>query len=72
MKSYLVSLCVGLIVGLFYSLLGVRSPAPPVVALIGLLGMLIGGQVGSTAMRWISGANGPAAGPTATRGKDMP
>ena len=44
MKPYLVSLCVGLLVGLIYSLLGVRSPAPPVTALIGLFGMLVGEQ----------------------------
>lgn len=45
MKTYLLSLGVGLLVGVIYSLLGVRSPAPPVVALIGLLGILIGEQV---------------------------
>lgn len=44
MKLYLVSLGCGLLVGLIYSLLHVRSPAPPVVALVGLLGMLIGEQ----------------------------
>jgi XapX domain-containing protein len=45
MKLYLVSLAVGLGVGLIYGLLNVRSPAPPVIALIGLLGMLIGEQI---------------------------
>lgn len=45
MKLYLVSLSVGLAVGVIYGLLNVRSPAPPVIALIGLLGMLIGEQV---------------------------
>lgn len=45
MKLYLVSLGVGLAVGLIYGLLNVRSPAPPVIALIGLLGMLIGEQI---------------------------
>jgi len=45
MKPYLLSLGVGLLVGVIYGLLGVRSPAPPVVALIGLLGILIGEQV---------------------------
>lgn len=45
MKIYLVSLAVGLLVGLIYSLLNVRSPAPPLVALVGLLGILIGEQV---------------------------
>jgi XapX domain-containing protein len=45
MKTYLISLAAGLLVGVIYSLLNVRSPAPPVVALIGLLGMLAGEQV---------------------------
>jgi XapX domain-containing protein len=45
MKIYLVSLAAGILMGLIYSLINVRSPAPPAVALIGLLGMLIGGQV---------------------------
>ena len=45
MKLYLVSLAVGVLVGIIYAVLGVRSPAPPVVALIGLLGMLLGEQI---------------------------
>jgi XapX domain-containing protein len=45
MKAYLISLAVGLLVGVIYSLLNVRSPAPPVIALIGLLGILVGEQV---------------------------
>jgi len=45
MKIYLVSLGAGALVGLIYSLLGVRSPAPPLVALVGLLGILVGEQV---------------------------
>jgi XapX domain-containing protein len=45
MKLYLVSLAVGVLVGLIYAVLGVRSPAPPVVALVGLLGMLVGEQI---------------------------
>lgn len=43
-KPYLVSLAIGLVVGGFYALLRVRSPAPPVIALVGLLGMLAGEQ----------------------------
>ena len=35
MKMYLLSLGAGVLVGIVYSVLGVRSPAPPVVALIG-------------------------------------
>ncbi|MEX2741884.1 XapX domain-containing protein [Rhizobium mongolense] len=45
MKIYLLSLGAGLLVGVIYSLLNVRSPAPPVVALIGLLGILVGEQI---------------------------
>ncbi|OLP57001.1 hypothetical protein BJF92_21055 [Rhizobium rhizosphaerae] len=45
MKLYLASLGAGLVVGLIYSLLNVRSPAPPVVALVGLLGILLGEQI---------------------------
>ncbi len=45
MKIYLLSLSAGLLVGVIYSLLNVRSPAPPVVALIGLLGILVGEQL---------------------------
>ena len=45
MKVYLLSLGAGLLVGIVYSLLNVRSPAPPVVALVGLLGILVGEQV---------------------------
>jgi XapX domain-containing protein len=42
MKMYVVSLGVGILVGIIYSLVHVRSPAPPLVALVGLLGMLAG------------------------------
>lgn len=45
MKIYLVSLAVGLLVGVIYGALNVRSPAPPVIALIGLLGILLGEQI---------------------------
>src|SRR3979409_80193 len=44
MKMYLLSLGAGLLVGVIYSLLNVRSPAPPLVALVGLLGILVGEQ----------------------------
>ncbi|PZP28215.1 MAG: hypothetical protein DI603_19910 [Roseateles depolymerans] len=45
MKAYLASLAAGLLVGVIYALLNVRSPAPPIIALIGLLGILIGEQI---------------------------
>jgi XapX domain-containing protein len=55
MKVYVASLFVGLLVGLLYGLLHVRSPAPPVIALIGLLGILLGEQIPPLAQRlWAS------------------
>ena len=45
MKPYLVSLALGVLVGVIYALFQVRSPAPPVIALVGLLGILVGEQV---------------------------
>lgn len=47
MKPYLLSLALGLLVGAIYALSGVRSPAPPVIALVGLLGILAGEQIPS-------------------------
>lgn len=44
-KPYLVSLVVGFVVGLLYAALGVRPPAPPLVGLCGLLGIILGGEV---------------------------
>lgn len=55
MKLYLVSLGAGLLVGIVYSLLNVRSPAPPVIALVGLLGILAGEQIVPIAKRVIAG-----------------
>ncbi|GLC97328.1 hypothetical protein Tamer19_67370 [Cupriavidus sp. TA19] len=55
MKLYLVSLGAGILVGIIYALMQVRSPAPPVVALVGLLGMLIGEQVVPPIKRLIAG-----------------
>ncbi|MDC6083108.1 XapX domain protein [Burkholderia cenocepacia] len=44
MEPYLVSLGAGVLIGVIYSAIKVRSPAPPLIALVGLLGMLIGVQ----------------------------
>jgi len=44
-KPYAISLVVGLIVGAFYATIKVRSPAPPLIALVGLLGMVLGEQL---------------------------
>ncbi|MEO1198152.1 MAG: DUF1427 family protein [Pseudomonadota bacterium] len=54
-RPYAIALAVGLLVGIIYALLNVRSPAPPVVALIGLLGMLLGEQMPPLAKRVLSG-----------------
>ena len=55
MMPYIISLGAGLLAGALYSLLGVRSPAPPTIALIGLLGMLLGEQVLPLAKRIFAG-----------------
>ncbi|TKC79276.1 DUF1427 family protein [Trinickia terrae] len=41
----MISLALGLLVGAIYGLFGVRSPAPPTVALVGLFGVLGGEQL---------------------------
>ena len=46
MKVLFLSFVVGLGVGSIYGLIRVKSPAPPIVALLGLLGMVIGEQLG--------------------------
>jgi XapX domain-containing protein len=63
MRPFLISLAVGVAVGVFYGLIKVRSPAPPAIALVGLLGMLAGEQVApivrSCVAKW-EARNGPA------------
>jgi len=49
--QFAISLGIGVLVGIGYGLLKVRSPAPPPVALVGLLGMLLGQQLISL-LRW--------------------
>lgn len=61
MKMYLISLGTGVLVGMIYSLLNVRSPAPPLVALIGLLGILAGEQIIPVCKQLIAGSSIPAA-----------
>ncbi len=48
MNGYLVSVLMGLAVGVAYGLIQVRSPAPPLIALVGLLGMVLGEQAVDT------------------------
>jgi XapX domain-containing protein len=47
MKVLIVSFAVGLFVGALYGVIRVKSPAPPIVALLGLLGMVLGEQLGT-------------------------
>jgi XapX domain-containing protein len=54
MKAYLVSLAAGVLVGLVYSVIDVKSPAPPTIALVGLLGMLAGEHLISFARHVLS------------------
>ena len=61
MKVYVLSLSVGLLVGVIYGLLNVRSPAPPVIALVGLLGILAGEQIVPLAKRLASSESVSAA-----------
>lgn len=51
--NYLISLAIGVAVGLAYHVLDFRSPAPPLVALVGLLGMLIGESALPLLSRWL-------------------
>ena len=46
MKVLFLFFVVGLAVGVLYGLIRVKSPAPPIVALLGLLGMVLGEQLG--------------------------
>jgi len=46
MKVLFLSFIVGVGVGALYGLIRVKSPAPPIVALLGLLGMVLGEQLG--------------------------
>ena len=50
MKVLFISFIVGVGVGALYGLIRVKSPAPPIIALLGLLGMVIGEQLGG----WIT------------------
>jgi XapX domain-containing protein len=52
---YLMSIGAGVLVGIIYGLINVRSPAPPAIALLGLLGMLVGEQIVPVAKRVAQG-----------------
>jgi len=51
LQPYILSLAAGLVVGAIYGLMSVRSPAPPIIALLGLLGML----AGEASIQWLKG-----------------
>ncbi|MFT4271727.1 MAG: XapX domain-containing protein [Pantoea sp.] len=53
LKSYVISLGVGVLAGVIYGLIDVNSPAPAVIALLGLFGMLVGEQLVPLAQRLI-------------------
>ncbi|WP_175926167.1 DUF1427 family protein [Burkholderia cepacia] len=53
MESYVVSLGAGMLVGVMYSVVKVRSPAPPLVALVGLAGMLAGVAAVAPVRHWL-------------------
>ncbi|MFC5430839.1 XapX domain-containing protein [Paraburkholderia denitrificans] len=55
MKPYVYSLLTGILAGVVYHTIGVNSPAPPTIALAGLLGMLAGEQILPVARRMMSG-----------------
>jgi XapX domain-containing protein len=57
MRMYAIALAAGVLVGIFYGCIGVRSPAPPVVALVGLAGILIGEQVIPIGKQVLAGAS---------------
>lgn len=54
MKIWIISLVLGLLAGAIYAALDVHSPAPPVIALLGLFGMLVGEQIIPITRRLIS------------------
>jgi XapX domain-containing protein len=57
MKAMIVSFAAGLLVGVIYAVLRVKSPAPPLVALAGLLGIVWGEQL---IQRFVARESGPA------------
>jgi XapX domain-containing protein len=62
---YAMSLGMGLIVGIFYAVVGIRSPAPPIVALVGLLGIVLGEQAVGLAKQHFAATPKPTASSTA-------
>jgi XapX domain-containing protein len=61
MLAYLISLGAGVLVGIIYGLINVRSPAPPLIALVGLLGILVGQQIIPVGEQLLAGSVFPVA-----------
>jgi len=55
LKKYSVSFAAGVLAGVIYTVLDVNSPAPPIIALAGLLGMQIGEHLIPLVKRWKTG-----------------
>jgi XapX domain-containing protein len=61
-EALLISFAVGLLVGVAYGVIRVRSPAPFTVALLGLFGMVLGEQAGGWLLtKKIQGINAASA-----------
>lgn len=71
MKPYILSALAGILAGVVYHLMGVQSPAPPAIALMGLLGMLAGEQILPLAKRMSCGSKLGAAWREAKCGEHM-
>ena len=54
MAGYFISVVMSQAVGMAYGLAQVRSPAPPLIALVGLLGILIGEQAADVVKRHLA------------------
>jgi len=66
MSPFVISLGAGVLIGLVYALIKVQSPAPPAVALVGLLGMIVGSTLGGKLFHSETSAAVPAQTQSAT------
>ena len=72
MSPLLISLGAGVLIGLVYALLKVQSPAPPAVALVGLLGMIVGSTLGGQLFHRDDAAQLPATGQSQVAAEPRP
>jgi XapX domain-containing protein len=54
LKDCIIALAAGALVGVIYGLINVRSPAPPIIGLVGLVGILLGEQAVLLAKRVVN------------------